>query len=315
MHAGLVDAWEAWEAWLAPVFTTREPRRKEFTVPGPAGERSFDVRLVPEFDAGGQVVSALAIARDVTERRQAEEALRRRAAELQRMNGELEEFAYVASHDLKAPLRGVYGLSAIIEEDIGERLDDENRERLRLLRRRVAHMDQLIEGLLTYARLNGQNGAGFEPVALDVMLEHIVRQLAPPSGFKVKAIPPLPALMADPTEVRQVLQNLIANAIDHHDRDRGTVWVHAGDHGTHWQIEVADDGPGIPPLARDSIFRMFTSSGADGHTGIGLAVVRKLVLRNGGTLEVADRQPRGTRFLVQWPKPAIAYETGGPAFS
>ena len=228
-------------------------------------------------------------------------ALRQKSEELKHMNAELEEFIYIASHDLKAPLRAAANLALMVYEDTEDLLDDENRQRMRLLRERVQGMDALIEALLGYARLGGtmrENG----PVPLGPFLNGLVDELPLPPGFGVELAEPLPTLLADPLQLKQIFQNLIINAADHHDRENGHVWIRAHDNGDAWSIDVADDGPGIPPAERGRVFRMFSTDGKAGHTGIGLAVVRKLVLANGGDIIIADHAPRGTVFRITWPK-------------
>ncbi|WP_175452616.1 sensor histidine kinase [Thiohalomonas denitrificans] len=218
------------------------------------------------------------------------------------MNTELEEFAYIASHDLKAPLRAVANLSLVVAEDAGDRLDDENRRLLWLMRDRVTAMDALIDGLLRYARI-GREARHPCPTEWSRLLGELVANLELPEGFRVEWEPTMPPMVTDPLELRQVLQNLIANAAHHHDRpEQGHAWVGVTDCGDHWLLEVADDGPGIPEHMRGEIFSMFRTGGAPGHTGIGLAVVRKIILANGGRIEVDGNTPRGAVFRIEWPK-------------
>ncbi len=240
------------------------------------------------------------LAMDLVARKQAEAAFIRRSEELERINAELEEFAYVASHDLKAPLRAVANLALVIDEDAADRLDEENRRRLRLLRDRIKGMDRLIDGMLRYARL-GSSPIRRTEVHLDTLLRELTDELEIPPGFRVEQEGPLPTLCGDPLQLRQIFQNLLANVIDHHDRPEGTVRVSAHDAGDAWIVEVADDGPGIPAHERARLFRMFFT-GKPGHTGIGLAMARKIVLTSGGQIEVRDNVPRGACFRITWPK-------------
>lgn len=242
-----------------------------------------------------------ALQQEIGRRKRDQEMLLVKSRELQRMNEELESFAYVASHDLKAPLRGVANLALMIDEDASGSLDEENRRRLCLLRERIRVLDGIIEGLLSYARLGRTQDRGC-PVVLDAVLEQLVAELEIPRGFRVEVVKPLPTLYAAPLDVRQIFQNLVTNAIAHHDRPEGHVWISAAEDSDMWSIEVADDGPGIPSSERPNIFQMFTTSAGGTHTGIGLAIVRKLVLANGGDIEVFDRVPHGTVFRVHWPK-------------
>ncbi len=238
------------------------------------------------------------LSQTMTERARAEE-------ELRRVNRELEEFAYVASHDLKAPLRAVANLALVIDEDAADQLDEGNRERLRLLRQRMVHMDTLIGGLLSYARVGTITPDMCEQVPLTPLLAELINELSFPPDFRVEVHDSLPILKANRLHLRQIFQNLITNAVEHHDRPEGAVRIVSQERARAWLIDVADDGAGIPPEARDTVFKMFSSrygSGGDDHAGIGLAVVRKLVLRYGGTVEITDNQPRGAVLRIIWPK-------------
>jgi PAS domain S-box-containing protein len=253
-------------------------------------------------DDTGRVARVYGFAQDITEQKLAEEALRRTADDLQRMNTELEQFAYVASHDLKAPLRAVANLAYVIDEEASGELDPENRHRLHLLRERVMTMDQLIEGLLAYSRA-GRAPQDRSCVALAELIRELVDELdITKGGFQVHTVEPLPTLFANPIELRQIFQNLLVNAVEHHDRPgEGHAWIRASDGEKHWTIEIADDGPGIPESKRQQVFRMF-STGVAGSTGIGLAIACKLVIANGGRIDVAGNIPRGAAFRIVWPK-------------
>lgn len=231
-----------------------------------------------------------------------ERVVEERTTDLRMANRELEQFAYVASHDLKAPLRAIASLAQVIEDDATGELDKENRHRLKLLRERAERMDDLIEGMLAYARLGRPSVGTNTAVALADVLDELRAELTLPEGFVVECEAPLPKLDADPVHLRQIFQNLVTNAVEHHDRVTGHVWVRARDAGRYWHLEVADDGPGIPEPERQQVFRMFATGSKEGHTGIGLAVVRKLVSGYGGEVEALANQPRGTVIRLRWPK-------------
>ncbi len=256
-----------------------------------------------EFSDRGELLGGFGTAQDITERKEYEQSLLRSNEELTRLNAELEEFAYVASHDLKAPLRAVANLAYWIDEDATAQLDDENRNRLRLLRERIIRMDRLIEGLLAYARLDRIGSSERQNVSLETLLPELLETMAIPKGFQVLLVEPLPALTANPAQLRQIFQNLIRNAFEHHDCPfEGHLRISADDSGDYWRVELADDGPGIPPGERERIFKMFATTAGEGHAGIGLAVVRKLILAHGGQITVTANTPRGARFEILWPK-------------
>ncbi|WP_303903231.1 sensor histidine kinase [Thiohalomonas denitrificans] len=256
----------------------------------------LNVQMVAEMNAKLNAEAELKRSHEHLER-----VVEERTADLSTANRELEQFAYVASHDLKAPLRAISNLALVIDEDATDRLDAENRRRLELLRKRVERMDALIEGMLAYARL-GQPSAGTSSVALADVLTELTGELPLPAGFVVEWKEPLPHLNANPAHVRQIFQNLISNAVQHHDRSSGHIRVRAREVGDYWHLEVADDGPGIPEEERQQVFRMFATGDKRSHTGIGLAVVRKLAQGYGAQVEALPNRPRGTVIRMAWPK-------------
>jgi signal transduction histidine kinase len=266
---------------------------------------------------------------EIAERRRAEQALQylnitlehrveRRTAESERRARDLEQFAYVTSHDLKAPLRGIANLAEWLKEDLHDRLTPETQEQLDLLRDRVARMNALIEGLLEYSRI-GRVAGSLEEVDVGPLVATLVDSLDPPTGFRVEIASDLPVLHTDRLHLSQVFANLITNAIRHHDRDQGWVGVSGRDLGDRWLFAVEDDGPGIPLEFRDKVFLMFQTLGVKDYganTGIGLALVKKLVEEHGGTIHLEDASlekgiRRGCRFIFTWPRREQAGDPGG----
>lgn len=259
----------------------------------------WNVAVNPILDANGQVECILSVSRDITERKLTEQALQARTQEL-------DSFAYVVSHDLKAPLRAISHLSAWIEEDLGEKLPPNTQEQLELLRQRVSRMDGLIDGLLHYSRVGR---AQFPVSTVDVadLLAEIIDSLSPPTAFSVVSISPLPVLATQRLLLYQVLANLISNAIKHHDQAAGCVQVSAIEHDTYFEFTVADDGPGIPETYREKVFEMFQTldnNRQTDSTGIGLALVKKIIEGQGGMLTLKPGEPRGCQFCFTWSKVA-----------
>jgi len=242
--------------------------------------------------------------RDVTLERQAEAAKEKLLGELSRSNTDLEQFAYVASHDLKSPLRAIDSLAGWLQEDLAEVLVGDSRKHLDLLRQRTRRMERLLDDLLAYSRA-GRVPADIVRVDVARLLAEIVEMIGAPAGFVVQARPPLPVFATAVTPLRQVLTNLIANAIKHHDRPAGGIELAVREAGEWYEFTVADDGPGIAPEFHERIFGMFQTlrprDEVEG-SGIGLALVRRIVTRYGGTAEVECRQPRGSRFRFTWPR-------------
>jgi signal transduction histidine kinase len=227
-------------------------------------------------------------------------ALARITAELQRRNSELDAFAYAASHDLRAPLRGIANLAQWIEEDLQQSLSDDTREMLALMRSRMHRMEALIDGILQYSRA-GRVHEPPEEVNTAALIHEIVDLLSPETA-RVIVDASLPVLFTERLPLRQVLQNLIGNAIKH-GGPSVTITVSAEDAGSMWQFQVKDDGPGIPEALQGRIWGIFQTleprDKTEG-TGIGLSLVKKLVEAQGGTVAVHSRQGEGAAFTFTW---------------
>lgn len=245
-----------------------------------------------------------AVARDVTERKRVEELMARQARELARSNEDLEQFAYVASHDLRAPLRTIVTLTEWIEEDMAGELPGKVKGHLNELRRRVRRMETLTDDLLAYSRAGRETGS-IETVDTASLVADLTDLLSPPPGFKILADSSLPSVRTFPAALEQVFRNLIGNAIKHHDRVTGRVEVSARDMGDYVEFSVTDDGPGIPAEYQDRIFQMFQrlkpKDEVEG-TGLGLALVKRLVEGLGGRLRVESNGTRGAVFRFTWPR-------------
>jgi signal transduction histidine kinase len=221
---------------------------------------------------------------------------------LEKTNRELDQFAYVASHDLKAPLRGIANLSQWIEDDLGERLDDQTRTHLHLLRGRVVRLENLIGGILAYSRA-GRDASELGSVDVAAMVGEVWELLAPPSTAQLEVATPLPVLRTSRVELQQILLNLIGNAIKHNADRELRIEVGAQRDGRQWKFFVADNGIGIAPEFADKIWGLFqTLERRDKveSTGIGLSVVRKIVESHGGTTSVESQVGRGARFCFTW---------------
>ncbi len=219
------------------------------------------------------------------------------------MEGDLYALIRVASHDLKAPLHAIIHLAQWIGEDIGPAISPETTEHLRLLRGRVTRLQMLLEGLLVYLRVASTRSV-VEDVDIGALVRDIVATLAPPPGFVVACDGNMSVLRTDCTSIQVVLENLIGNALKHHDRDEGRVTVSARLGNGVAEFRVSDDGPGIPPEFHDRIFVIFqTLVGRDEFesSGIGLAIVKKKVEGHGGRVWVESAPPeRGATFAFTW---------------
>lgn len=222
-------------------------------------------------------------------------------------NFELDQFAYVASHDLKAPLRGIANLAQWIEDDIGDTVAAETREHLTMMRRRVARMDALVDGVLNYSRA-GRSKVGMEDIHVGSMLAEILELLAPAPEVTVVVAPNMPRVRTVAIALQQVFMNLIGNAFKHARRNDPVVHIDAHDvSGARPMVRfsVKDNGPGIDGQFHDRIWALFQvlqpRDEVEG-SGIGLAVVKKLVEGRGGQVGVESRPGEGATFWFTWPR-------------
>ncbi|MBD3648434.1 MAG: PAS domain S-box protein, partial [Pseudomonadales bacterium] len=258
----------------------------------------------------------MAVVVDITARKRYEQALEFRTRQLERSNRELDSFAYVASHDLRSPLRGIDNLCTWIREDLGEDVSEDVGEHLELMQNRIDRMEAMLEDLLEYSRV-GRNKEHPEKVDVRELIENTVDLLAPPEGFDVRLEGELPVFETLSTPLSQVFRNLINNAIKHHDKENGTIVVGARELDDRYEFFVADDGPGIEPRYRERVFRMFSTlrprDEVEG-SGLGLAMISKIVEAWRGSVWIEDHaEGRGCVFRFTWPKSIrLEDEMAGP---
>jgi PAS domain S-box-containing protein len=223
--------------------------------------------------------------------------------ELEKRTRELEQFAYVASHDLKAPIRAIANLSQWIEDDISDQLDEENLYQMQLLRGRVYRLEALMEGLLQYSRV-GRLKANPERVDVEALLRQVIDILEPPPQFTVEIALQMPTLFTERLLLQEVFTHLIGNAIKHHPSPAGTVTIDVRELADAYEFAVTDDGEGIAPQFQERVFVIFQTLQARDeveNTGIGLAIVKKIVESRGGIIQVESQEGRGARFSFTWP--------------
>ena len=238
--------------------------------------------------------------------REKSKALETANIKLLKANKEIENFAYVASHDLKSPLRGIDRLAYFLRQDLGEKLDSASEKIIDEISRRVTRLDKLLDDLLRYAR-NEEFAEAPESVSTDLFFRDIFTILDSEQTFKLRVRSDIPCLNVVATPLKQIVHNLMDNAIKHHDKPAGNLLVGVTESDTRYFIYIEDDGPGIPSKYHKKIFDMFQTlkpKDVVEGSGIGLALVAKLVERFNGSIEVSEAvdRNRGTRFSFDWPK-------------
>lgn len=251
------------------------------------------------------------------------ETLKRYAAQLETVNRDLEQFAYVASHDLKQPLRGIAHLAGWILEDAGDVLPKDSREHLDKLVSRVGRMQQLLSDLLDFSRA-GRVPSQLETFSIRDLVQSVIELGDDECRVQVQMDGVDQTVTTHRVPLEQVLRNLIGNAVKHHDREDGHVWVRWTIADAAVTFVIDDDGPGIAPEFREKVFDIFRTLSAPGSsregTGMGLAIARKLVETQGGRLQLSDRADaadatqaqRGCRFGFRWKIDAPDDAVDGP---
>ncbi len=283
------------------------------------GVRILHTKKVPLNGPDGKPQFLLGISEDITARKQAEQRLARMTEALQRSNKELEQFAYIASHDLQEPLRKVEGFGEMLQDHIGPQLDEEGHDYLMRMIATAQRMRDLIDGLLTYSRVTTK-ASPFVSVDLNEVAEEVLADLElriRDTGGEVE-VHDLPTVVADRLQMRQLLQNLVGNGLKFHRPDhpphvtiRGETIEPApkerppsAEHRCY-RLFVEDNGIGIEPQYVDQLFVPFRRLHGRGSpykgTGIGLAICRKIVERHDGTITIQSTPGKGTTFIVTLP--------------
>jgi signal transduction histidine kinase/ligand-binding sensor domain-containing protein len=240
----------------------------------------------------------------VEHRHELEKEVAERTDDLKKSNKELEDFAYIVSHDLKAPLRGINELSNWISEDYQDKLDKEGKENLKMLQERATHMNDMIQGILEYSRI-GKTEEKKEKVDLNKLLKEVIDLLAPPANIKIEVENKLPEYTADRTRLTQLFQNLLSNAIKHAGKPEGIIKVGCEEKTTEWKFSISDNGPGIEKKYWDKIFKIFQTletNPKDKSTGIGLTIVKKILDLYRGKIWIESEKGKGTTFFFTLPK-------------
>jgi PAS domain S-box-containing protein len=273
----------------------------------PSGDRRWiSINAQPVFrDDEKQPYAVVTSFTDITERREAQAALERYASELEERNRELQQFAYVASHDLQEPLRMVSSFLQLLQRRYSGQLDETADEYIGFAVDGARRMQSLIQDLLAFSRV-GSRGRPFEKVDLNDAVESVLADLRTAldeTGGHVEYAD-LPTVTADPMQMRQLMQNLIGNALKFRGEEPPLIRIDSSRVGDQWQIEVRDNGIGIDMQYQDRVFQIFqrlhTRDEYEG-TGIGLALCKRIVERHGGRIWLESERGAGTTFSFTLP--------------
>lgn len=248
------------------------------------------------YDSNKKPIAAQGIVRDITEvtnlQRQKEKLLK----ELKNSNEHLQEYAYIVSHDLKSPLRGIYSLVTWIKEDNLENLDKDSIEHIQLIQSKLDKMDRLISDILQYSVVSTTNNKK-EEVDMKELIEYVVQMLYVPDHIDISIISDMPKLLGDRTKLQQLVQNLLGNAIKYNDKELGVITIESKELENHFRFTVRDNGIGIKEKYHQKIFEVFNYlKESKDSTGIGLSVVKKIVESHGGEIWVESIFGEGSSF-------------------
>lgn len=257
---------------------------------------------VPLID-NNKVTGIRGIFQDITKEKEAERQLKEYAVELEMKNKELDQFAYIVSHDLKAPLRGINNLSLWIEEDLGDKIEGEIKASFDMMRGRVKRMELLINGILEYSRA-GRIKQEPETFELKPMLTDLVQSLSPPDNFTIIIPDSLPKVTAERISFEQIFTNYISNGIKYNNNPNPIIEVSYVINKGMYEFCVADNGDGIEKQFHEKVFVIFqTLQSRDTYesTGVGLAIVKKIVEDKGGKVWIESEKGQGAKFYFSWP--------------
>lgn len=265
-------------------------------------ERYWLISGAPNYNLNGELVGSIGIHFDITEQKKLELQKEALLQSLEKQNESLNEYAQIVSHDLKSPLRSMHTLITWIKGEEKNILTNQTKEYIALIEEKVEKMDYLIDGILTYSKIDSFEKTD-ELIDLNEIIDNIIQIIHIPKNFKVSIAHKLPIKKANRFRMQQLFQNLISNAILHNDKKEGIVVIDYSENEEAYIFSVQDNGPGIPEKYQSKIFQLFESySSNNKSTGIGLTIVKKIVEKYNGKIWIESESGIGTTFFIQLPK-------------
>ena len=293
------------ECLLEKIKKTGEPVTVEHVHYDEDGKPKYvEVHGYPVFNSEGNLSQIIEYSFDITERKKAEQRQAELIKEVEIANQELKDFAYVVSHDLKAPLRGVSTLTEWLSTDYRDKFDEEGKQDLDLILGRVERMQNLIDGILEYSRVGRMEEEKVQ-INLNELVSDVIDMVAPTDNIKITLENELPVVRCEQTRITQVFENLLSNAIKYMDKSQGQIKISCVEENSFWKFGVADNGLGIEEKYFERIFRIFQTlepQDKSGRTGIGLTVIKKIVELYGGRIWLESKLGQGSTFYFTLPK-------------
>jgi signal transduction histidine kinase len=224
--------------------------------------------------------------------------------ELEKTNRELDKFASIVSHDLKAPLRAIGNITGWIEEDLGTTLQGDVKNNFNVIKQRVHRMEDLINGLLEYSKADRKKGTVLS-VDVNSLVKDTLEFIGHPANVHLEIPKPLPSVIADKLRLEQVFSNLMDNAIKYNDKEKINITIAAEEKPKEWIFRVTDNGPGIDKQYHEKVFIIFQTLNRRDEvesTGVGLAIVKKIIEEQGGKIWIESEVGKGASFIFSWPK-------------
>lgn len=256
----------------------------------------------PNYNLNGELIGSIGIHLDITQQKSLELQKEQLLKKLEKQNQQLNEYAQIVSHDLKAPLRSIHSLITWIKEDNSEEFSTETMKYLNMIEGKVEKMDHLIHGILTYSRVDTEDTIT-ELIDLNDVISNCINIIHIPENTKVIIENTLPIIFADKFRMQQLFQNLISNAVNYIDKPEGLVTVGYFEDEKSYTFYVKDNGPGIAKENQEKIFKIFQSfTQHESSTGIGLSIVKRIIDNYKGEILIESELTKGTTFFINLPK-------------